>query len=1238
MTGLRVALAAFALLAGCLALASPAAADRPLTLRFPTGDTPADETGNIAIIGNTLETCPASAADCADAQDGIGSVLNNNGFVMGYLDDGDPSTDTSSSADLELPPDATVLFAGLYYGARTTRGTGGAPPEDGTVAGRSTVKFRPPGEDDYLTLGPAGTVLDSGTGGVYAGFIDVTDHVEAAGSGTYSVADVQAATGEDRFAGWALVVAYRDTTQPARSLAVFDGLVSVSRGVNTSSTVTGFRTPAAGPVRTTVGAVGYEGDRGATGVSLRLDTEDLTNDTNPADNFYNSTISILDELFSDKSPDFANQLGIDADLVGADRILPNGATSAVIRASSATFVGSDSFYAQVFTFATDLHAPRVEATKTIDNVTNPGGPARPGDTLRYTVTVTNTGQDGASGFEVTDVIPAGAAYTPGSLELLTGPGAPASPSDAGGDDVAEFDAAGDRVVFRLGTGANATEGGLIEAAGTPGDTASFSFDVTVDADTPDGAEIVNRASATFFGQTLGVPLTAETAEVATAVAAPDLTIAKTHTGPLLGGASTPFTLLVSNEGSGDTDGSTVTVTDTFPTTTFASVTVTSTPGWTCNVVATSVTCSRADVLASEDAYPPIQLSAVLVPAPPAQIENTASVAGGADSILTNNSSTDVGPGVVEADLQLTKSARPETVLNGDQVTFTLAVLNGGPSPATGVVLDDPLGPNFRGESAESTQGTCDTTVSCAIGTLAPGAEATVTIVATVVGTGSSHDNIATVTSTSPDPTPGNNSASSTVTVPITADLKLAKTGSPETPDAGDPDGLSYTITVENTGPATANNVHLIDPLPARFTPSSAGGGGFTCNLPPAGGTLVCTRPSLTVAAGPVDITVVGTIALAGGAEVLKNSASVEATQGDPRTDDNTATASNLVIPAADLDLFKAEDKASLRPGDDITYTLTVRNQGPSDALNVTLADTLGGPARTILSVTPSQGSCTTAEPIECALGDLAEAAEATVTIAVRADATGLLTNEAAVTSDTPDPVPANGSSGTVTADVVPIELRLSARDLLVFRELRSGVHCRSIGSSLRSCAVVVRKPGGRVIARGTARAGGAGKNRLAVRLRLTNFGRSLLEDRLGGVRVRVQAKGVSIGGERPSDRERVHAVIDPETFRTPPGAWSPDRAVLTPLGKRFLRNIRDDLIAVRRVVCEGHTARITSALNRPAIALSLARARVVCARLRGFGIHAPQRIVSKGGSEPIATNATEAGRRQNRRVEVILRH
>jgi outer membrane protein OmpA-like peptidoglycan-associated protein len=122
------------------------------------------------------------------------------------------------------------------------------------------------------------------------------------------------------------------------------------------------------------------------------------------------------------------------------------------------------------------------------------------------------------------------------------------------------------------------------------------------------------------------------------------------------------------------------------------------------------------------------------------------------------------------------------------------------------------------------------------------------------------------------------------------------------------------------------------------------------------------------------------------------------------------------------------------------------------------------------------------------------------------------------------------------------------------------------------------------------------------------------------------------------DPARTRAIIDPERFITPPGFWEPNRAVLTPLGRRFLRSLRGKLIALRSVICEGHTANLSVPTSRFAVALSLDRARVMCNLLRRLGARAPVRLVFKGGTEPIATNSTEAGRRQNRRVEVVLRH
>ena len=82
---------------------------------------------------------------------------------------------------------------------------------------------------------------------------------------------MQAGTGGDRYAGWTLVVAYEDLTQPPRNLTVDDGFITVSSGSPPITIpVSGFRTPPTGPVRTTLGFVAYEGDAGLTGDSATL--------------------------------------------------------------------------------------------------------------------------------------------------------------------------------------------------------------------------------------------------------------------------------------------------------------------------------------------------------------------------------------------------------------------------------------------------------------------------------------------------------------------------------------------------------------------------------------------------------------------------------------------------------------------------------------------------------------------------------------------------------------------------------------------------------------------------------------------------------------------------------------------------------------------------------------------------------------------------------------------------------
>jgi uncharacterized repeat protein (TIGR01451 family) len=93
----------------------------------------------------------------------------------------------------------------------------------------------------------------------------------------------------------------------------------------------------------------------------------------------------------------------------------------------------------------------------------------------------------------------------------------------------------------------------------------------------------------------------------------------------------------------------------------------------------------------------------------------------------------------------------------------------------------------------------------------------------------------------------------------------------------------------------------------------------------------------------------------------------------------------------------------------LTYTITVTNNGPSASAGVVLTDTLAG-GLTWVSSTPSQGSCSGTTTITCNLGALGVGGSATVTVVATPGAPGGYPNNASVTATTPDLVSANNSA------------------------------------------------------------------------------------------------------------------------------------------------------------------------------------------------------------------------------------
>ena len=291
-------------------LAAPAsAADAPFTTRFAQ-----TAHGDIAAVGNTLLTCPTATAGCDAARAGTasGNALNDNTWDMTPVNK-TGGTVNSSSATVTLPAGAAVLWAGLYWSADTSAGTNGAAAPN--AAAKGTVSFKVPGGSYQSISADAANVLTSSLQATrYRAFRDVSALVAAGGAGSYSVADVQAGTGQDRFAGWALFVAYRDNAQPIRRLNVYDGLGTVQNGTSFSTNIQPFHTPATGAVTTKAGLLSFEGDAGLATETVKFNNHDLTDALNPTNNAMNSTIESGGTRFTAKDPDYTNQLGMDLDV------------------------------------------------------------------------------------------------------------------------------------------------------------------------------------------------------------------------------------------------------------------------------------------------------------------------------------------------------------------------------------------------------------------------------------------------------------------------------------------------------------------------------------------------------------------------------------------------------------------------------------------------------------------------------------------------------------------------------------------------------------------------------------------------------------------------------------------------------------------------------------------------------------------------------------------------------------
>jgi uncharacterized repeat protein (TIGR01451 family) len=163
-------------------------------------------------------------------------------------------------------------------------------------------------------------------------------------------------------------------------------------------------------------------------------------------------------------------------------------------------------------------------------------------------------------------------------------------------------------------------------------------------------------------------------------AVPDLTISKTHSGNFVRGGTDHYTLTVSNVGVSPTNAP-VTVSDTIPT--GMSPISANGPGWVCQIVSQTVTCTRSDILASGSSYPPIDIEVSIAVSAPDSVVNTATVSGGGEVNLNNDSASD-----------------PTNIVNGPKSVSIFGALSGPQVPYLSAP-DGTWGVKFRSDVAGS---------------------------------------------------------------------------------------------------------------------------------------------------------------------------------------------------------------------------------------------------------------------------------------------------------------------------------------------------------------------------------------------------------------------------------------------------------------------------------------------------------------------------------------------------------
>ena len=392
--------------------------------------------GDLTFIANNIVNRDGgtSTTEPEDPYNATGNSSTYNDWLnQQYIDvDSDPTTFSSSTATFNFPQASCNLirYAGLYWSATYPSEQAGQPVGTNRQNDFNQVRLMLPGSGAYVDITADEIIYDGFTStdasmrqnSPYACYADITALITAMAdpTGDYTIANVRSVVGSlspggGASGGWTIVIAYENPTLTGKLITTFDGFARVrSANPQVDINYSGFNTIPVGPVRANIGAIALEGDNRITGDRMQIRAAsnpgftNISNPVNPANNFFNSNITLNGAIVNTRNPNSINTLGYDTDMFllnnPANSIIPNGETDATFRFRST----GDQYYPIFNSFNVEIIEPNIVVEKRVEDIAGndiTGLGVNLGQYLDYVLSFQNIGNDDATNYVLRDVLP-----------------------------------------------------------------------------------------------------------------------------------------------------------------------------------------------------------------------------------------------------------------------------------------------------------------------------------------------------------------------------------------------------------------------------------------------------------------------------------------------------------------------------------------------------------------------------------------------------------------------------------------------------------------------------------------------------------------------------------------------------------------------------------------------------------------------------------------------------------------